>query len=183
MNKTLTLSLEHSKAVYYADLATYGAVVASLAMAMVWYTPLADAWAATGCLVAGLTVWSALEYLVHRFVLHGVAPFKHWHEMHHERPHALICTPTWISLSAYVLFILLPLAWLLPLHLALATAFGIFGGSFAYSLTHHAVHHVRPRSAWLRDRKHWHARHHQKGARAVCFGVTTGVWDFMLGSR
>ena len=42
----------------------------------------------------GLVAWTLLEYVLHRFVLHGMQPFQAWHAEHHRRPQALIGTPT-----------------------------------------------------------------------------------------
>jgi cyclopropane-fatty-acyl-phospholipid synthase len=33
-----------------------------------------------GAALAGLLGWSLIEYGVHRFVLHGLAPFRRWYE-------------------------------------------------------------------------------------------------------
>lgn len=72
------LSLEHSKAAYRADLALHGAAV------------------------AGLAGWTAIEYAMHRFVLHGMPPFRAWHALHHARPSARIGAPTLLSGSLIV---------------------------------------------------------------------------------
>jgi hypothetical protein len=45
----------------------------------------------------GLVAWTLLEYALHRFVLHGLQPFRTWHAEHHRRPRALIGTPTILS--------------------------------------------------------------------------------------
>ncbi|HWH83720.1 MAG TPA: hypothetical protein VNU71_15920, partial [Burkholderiaceae bacterium] len=87
------LTLEHSTLLHRADIALYGAGVVGLAAFLVEagpraYLPIAAFWA-----VVGWVAWSAIEYALHRFVLHGVQPFRRWHEAHHQRPAALIGAP------------------------------------------------------------------------------------------
>ena len=54
--------------------------------------------------LAGAATWTFLEYVLHRFVLHGVAPFSDWHRQHHLRPLALICSPTVLSAALFARF-------------------------------------------------------------------------------
>ena len=57
-----------------------------------------DRWLAiAGFTLTGLVGWSFIEYLLHRFVLHRMQPFKRWHAEHHDRSTALICTSTLLS--------------------------------------------------------------------------------------
>ncbi len=56
--------------------------------------------------------WIAVEYALHRFVLHGLRPFSKWHAEHHRSPAALICTPTWVSALLIAVFVVLPTLWL-----------------------------------------------------------------------
>ena len=87
-------SLEHSKAAYRADFALYAVAVVALASFLLMDGP-RDHWLdLTAITLAGLTAWTAVEYALHRFVLHGVQPFQRWHAEHHDRPRALICAPT-----------------------------------------------------------------------------------------
>src|SRR5207248_9576913 len=61
------------------------------------------------CLIAGLALWTPIEYLVHRHALHRLAP----HYQHHDQPTVLeyIFAPLWLSgLSAILLWSLLALA-------------------------------------------------------------------------
>ena len=56
----------------------------------------------------GMVCWTAIEYLPHRFVLHGIAPFKRWHEEHHQRPTALIRAPAILRGSVILLLVFFP---------------------------------------------------------------------------
>src|ERR1051325_5432955 len=61
------------------------------------------------CLLTGIVLWTPIEYWVHRYVLHHVAP----HYEHHNEPTvvAYIFAPLWLSgTAAIVLFGILGLA-------------------------------------------------------------------------
>jgi len=103
------LSLEHSQTVYWADFAWHGAVALGLAAAVGWSLPAAPDGAGLGMalalVLAGMLLWSLTEYLPHRFVLHGLPPFRQWHALHHRRPQALICGPTLLSSGLITLLV------------------------------------------------------------------------------
>jgi cyclopropane-fatty-acyl-phospholipid synthase len=174
-------SLQQDRWSVRADFAFYGLGTA-LAAAVAWATLPVDhvvqalAWAALGA-----TAWTLAEYALHRFVLHGVQPFKRWHALHHERPLALIATPTALTALGFAVLVVLPAWWLAPHWRAGAFVCGVLAGYLAYTATHHAVHQARGRSAWLRQRRHWHARHHSVDSRA-CYGVSLPLWDHVFGS-
>jgi cyclopropane-fatty-acyl-phospholipid synthase len=174
-------SLEHGKLAYGADFALYGAAVAGVAVFVLaagprehWLNTLA--WG-----IGGLTSWTLVEYFLHRFVLHGVQPFRGWHAAHHDRPTALICSPTVLSAGLIVALVFLPALLLSGLWHACALTLGVLVGYLAYAITHHATHHWRADNAWLRQRKRWHAAHHHE-RRPVCFGVSSGFWDHVFRS-
>lgn len=175
------LSFEHSPTAYYADLAAYGVGVLGLGTALWWGLSVAQVPGVLGLWGLGMVVWTLLEYLIHRFVLHGLDPFRQWHAAHHQRPQALICTPTVISALAFGGLVLWPsLVWLArPWGLALSL--GVLTGAFVYSLAHHAIHHLRSRHPLVRRWQRWHLRHHHS-PQSACFGVTTRGWDRLFGS-
>lgn len=177
------LSLEHSKGAYRADFALYGVWVAALAAFLLLATPRALR-LETGLLaVAGALGWSAIEYVLHRYVLHGLQPFRGWHEQHHRRPTALICAPTILSASLIGTLVFLPALVLGGPWRACALTLGVSAGYLAYAVTHHATHHWRADSAWLKRRKRWHALHHHGMERpGCCYGVTSGLWDRVFGT-
>ena len=175
------LTLEHGKLAYRADFALYAAAVVFLAALLLLAGPGGRRLAIAGLALAGLAGWTAIEYALHRFVLHGLPPFRRWHAEHHHRPKALICAPTIVSAASIATLVTLP-AWLLgDLWYACALTFGVLTGYLAYAITHHATHHWRADNAWLKRRKHWHALHHHAGA-AACYGVTSSFWDRMFGT-
>ena len=132
--------------------------------------------------LGGLAGWTVIEYLLHRFVLHGLQPFSRWHAEHHSRPTALICSPTSLSASLITVLVFLPALALAGLWPACALTFGVLTGYLAYAVTHHATHHWRSEAAWLLRRKRWHALHHRASRPPGHYGVTSGFWDHVFGS-
>ena len=174
-------SIEHSTTAYRADFLLYGSAVPALGAWLALGAPAGMGLEMAAMVGGGVLAWSAVEYLLHRFVLHGLQPFKGWHLEHHQRPAALICAPTLLSASLIVLLVSLPALWLLGEWLGGALALGVLAGYLGYAITHHAVHHWRVQSPWLKRRKYAHARHHHL-QQPCCYGVTSGVWDKVLGT-
>ena len=176
------LALEHSRVAYAADFALYGITVAALSSLLAWRAP-ADSWPALSLLaLVGLLSWTLIEYLLHRFVLHGLQPFKRWHAEHHARPTALICAPTLLSATLFLLLVFLPALGLSNLWAACALMLGVISGYLAYAITHHAVHQWRGNSQWLKQRKLWHALHHARAAQPGRYGVSSNFWDRVWGT-
>jgi sterol desaturase/sphingolipid hydroxylase (fatty acid hydroxylase superfamily) len=70
---------------------------------------------------------------------------------------------------------------LMPVDDALLLASGIAFGYVAYGLSHFMIHHMRFRNGLMRK---WAASHHIHHRHPDCnFGVTTPLWDVVLGTR
>jgi len=135
--------------------------------------------AVSGAFTAGLLLWTLLEYFIHRYAFHRLAP----HYQHHEFPtdHRYIFAPLWFSgISAGVLWALLALAtgsWMVG---ALVEA-GAVTGYLAYEALHIVIHSDRPGGAMLRAlRKHHYYHHFADDTK--CYGVVTPFWDRIFGS-
>jgi cyclopropane-fatty-acyl-phospholipid synthase len=181
------LRLEHSRVAYLADFAAYGLACAAMFTAVAWGAPRGEGWTLAGLVLAGMAAWTFIEYLLHRFVLHGLKPFSTLHAEHHLRPNALICTPTLVSAGLILVLVYLPaLAISADARLSGAATLGVVLGYLAYSIAHHATHHWRGGGTWLLRRKRWHALHHRAyrapGLTPGHFGVTTLLWDRVFGS-
>lgn len=176
-------SLEHSKAAYLTDFVLYGVAVTCLLIFLSLLTPYARLPEVAVFVLAGLFASTGIEYFLHRFILHGLQPFKRWHEVHHARPAALIGTPTILSTTLIIFLVFTPAFLLGDLLRASALTLGLTGGYLFYTITHHAAHHWPARHSWLRKRKIWHARHHHADGNSVCFGVSTSFWDVVFRSN
>ena len=175
-------SLEHSKAAYRLDFAVYGAAVAALAAVLLVAAPREQGWQIVALVLLGLASWTAIEYALHRFVLHGLQPFSRWHAEHHQRPQALICAPTLVSASLIAALIFLPALLMGGVWRGCALTLGVLTGYLAYAITHHATHHWRSDNAWLQRRKRCHALHHHAALEPGGYGVTSAFWDHVFRS-
>lgn len=174
-------AFDHRPRAYIADFAAYGAVVATLAGWLLWRAPSNQALSLGLMVVAGGFAWTAVEYFMHRVLLHRVPPFRFWHARHHEQPLALIGTPTLLTMPLIALLVLVPATLALGQWPGLALTLGFTTGYLAYAVLHHALHHWRLQAPWLRRRKLWHAAHHHLDGSA-CFGVTWTLWDRLCGT-
>jgi sterol desaturase/sphingolipid hydroxylase (fatty acid hydroxylase superfamily) len=175
-------TLEHSKLAYQADFALYGIVVLLLT-GFLLVTGTRGQWPEILVFtLAGIASWTGIEYALHRFVLHGMQPFRRWHLLHHQRPMALICTPTIMSAILFALLVFLPVLLVGGLLRSCALTVGMLIGYLAYTITHHAVHHWRSDNGWLKRRKRWHALHHGNIEHSGCYGVSSSFWDHVFGS-
>jgi len=136
--------------------------------AVLWHAGLEERWRSlAGLALAGLGIWTLTEYAMHRFVLHGLLPFSRWHGEQHLRPAALISAPTLLSASLIASLVFLPALVFAGSAGCCALTFGFLVGYLGFSITHHAVHHWRADTRWLRQRKIWHGSH-DDGDRAGC---------------
>jgi sterol desaturase/sphingolipid hydroxylase (fatty acid hydroxylase superfamily) len=170
-----------SKWSYHADFIVYPVLIVAIGARSLWQTNSAAEAVWLLAAAAGWLAWSALEYIIHRWVLHRTPPFRGLHAQHHLHPSALIGTPTWLSATLFAGL------WVAVAHTASGTAAGglttgLMSGYLVYTLIHDAVHHraARPGS-WLYRAKIRHALHHRLGADCN-FGVSSGVWDTVLGT-
>jgi sterol desaturase/sphingolipid hydroxylase (fatty acid hydroxylase superfamily) len=172
-----------SKVAYFSDYLAYPIVVVALAGAALrrptWR--IAAHWGLA--LVTGIAAWTLLEYVLHRIALHRIAVFARLHEVHHREPQALVGTPTWLSLALLFAGVWVP-AWLLAgFPIASGLTVGVMLGYLWYGVLHHLIHHRRSRAApaIFRRLRHSHMRHHHATATGN-FGVTTALWDRLLGT-
>jgi sterol desaturase/sphingolipid hydroxylase (fatty acid hydroxylase superfamily) len=120
-----------------------------------------------GLSVAGVVMWTLAEYVVHRFVLHDLAPRAH--RLHHANPDEAVLTIFW------------------QIWICFALVYFIAGGAFLagalvayawYLFVHHCAHHGPDRLPLLLL-KH-HRSHHQLATRN--YGVSTTLWDHIFGT-
>lgn len=148
--------------------------------------------AATGAAV-GAAVWTATEYAMHRWVLHGPfgrgrlsrIPIGGLHRAHHADPDH---TAPLARIAGHIAIAAVGLgggslaARAMPRAVALAAGGAWSAGYSTYELVHWNAHHRAPRTAWGRRVRERHFRHHF-GAPSSNLGVTTPVWDRLLGTE
>jgi sterol desaturase/sphingolipid hydroxylase (fatty acid hydroxylase superfamily) len=177
-------TFEHSKTAYRLDFVVLGAACAGLTAALAVAAPPALRSECVTLAVLGLMSWTLVEYGLHRFILHGVRPFSTWHAEHHRRPAARIQSPTLLTVGFIAVAIYLP-AWLtLGPWPACALTLGVTAGDFAYSVTHHVVHHPSLSRRGLGRQRRWHGLHHASAldgtAKPGYYGVTSAFWDHIF---
>lgn len=129
----------------------------------------------------GYAAWTLIEYLMHRFVFHHFPVFTAMHLAHHEAPHELIGTPTFVTLAAFAALIFWPTYEFAGLEQASALSAGMMSGYLAYVTVHYIVHNVGSRGvSWMKPLIKLHAVHHHDIHHN--FGVTTAFWDRAFGT-
>ncbi len=161
--------------------------------------------------VAGAALWTVIEYFGHRFFFHagprietevreivGALPSgepalrhmktfrqRHYfiaHGVHHDFPNdtkRLVLPPS-VSVPLAVAFYFLFRGLLGP-GLGVAMYGGFLAGYVVYDTTHYAVHHFSLHNRWMLYLKKHHFRHHY-GDSTRDFGVTSPLWDMIMGT-
>ena len=57
---------------------------------------------------AGLPAWTLIEYVPHRWMLHGIEPFQRWHLAHHRHAGVTIRVPVLFSVLLVLAVVGLP---------------------------------------------------------------------------
>jgi len=139
--------------------------------------------------LAGLIVWTFIEYFLHRFIFHYM-PKGEWgkrihfliHGIHHDYPKdskRLVMPPS-VSLPLASLFFILfntlmGNAYVLPFFA------GFLIGYLFYDITHYAIHHFNMHNKfWLAIKNH-HSKHHYQNP-GLGYGVSQPTWDYVFGT-
>jgi len=170
--------MRQSRIAYFTDFAVYPVLIVVMILVIADTASPIERALALAFAFMGALFWTLLEYLLHRFVLHGDTSVAELHDQHHAWPRAWIGTPTWVSVTAIALMALLPALFGFPLALTLSLTGGLMAGFLWYGFVHHAIHHGRPRrlSRALAAAARRHFAHHNAGGIGN-FGVTTPLWD------
>ena len=142
-----------------------------------------------GFYIIGLLVWTAAEYILHRFVFHYV-PNSKWglrmhfvfHGVHHDYPNdtkRLVLPP---AVSVPLAFLFYFLFSLFLGHAYLWSFFpGFVTGYLFYDISHYAIHHFNFKSEfWKRLKKHHMLHHYSDSSKG--YGVSSPLWDKILQS-
>jgi sterol desaturase/sphingolipid hydroxylase (fatty acid hydroxylase superfamily) len=151
--------------------------------------------AAAASWLLGVAFWTWMEYMVHRFILHGVFPdgpglkrvlhrlFDHLHVEHHERPWDGNHINGTIKDTAPFLVLPAALGLILPPHTLLAFLAGLVQAYVVEEWVHHSVHFYHFQNPYFRYIKRHHLYHHSRRGSGMGFGLTSGVWDVVHDTR
>jgi sterol desaturase/sphingolipid hydroxylase (fatty acid hydroxylase superfamily) len=179
---SLLSRVAESKVNYWACFV--GDVLAALvffALGLRWYS---GSWISLAALVgAGLFFWSFMEYVLHRWGMHGPTSVPNYvHSLHHVNSTALVSTPAFV-VAGHSTVVCVLLGLILPSGVAPLFVFGAYAGYNYFAIFHHVEHHspglVR-RLPHFRQLARYHAVHH--GTQTVNFGTTGLFWDRVFGT-
>lgn len=138
-----------------------------------------------GAALAGVASWSVAEYGLHRFAMHelrgkGLASREH---LAHHADVTYFAPASKKAISAAATgSVALPVAWALAgRRRAIAYTAGLLVMYYAYEVAHRRTHTHAPRTRYGRWMRRNHLQHHF-GSPMRDFGVTTGLWDRLLGT-
>ncbi len=169
---------------------SYAAVVLILALRT------AHPWVAVIFFLAGIPIWTLVEYIFHRFVLHGRFPegkgfirrFAHerldpLHWEHHERPLDGMHISGELKDLLPLFGIAAPVSFLFPIYTLPVLLAAAVQGYVAEEWTHHCIHFYNFRNPYFRYVKRYHLYHHTRQGMEMGFGITSGFWDSVLNTR
>jgi sterol desaturase/sphingolipid hydroxylase (fatty acid hydroxylase superfamily) len=165
---------------YWAELGVDG-VLCLLLLVLGWRRHADGPLTAVLALGLGLFAFSFIEYFFHRWMFHTRIPlFAQGHDMHHQRPLGYDSLPFFLP-PAVLLALAGVFVLVMPTGFALLLASAITFGYIVYGLSHFIIHHVRFKQPLLRR---WAGAHHVHHYHPESnFGVTTPLWDALLGTK
>lgn len=174
------MRMSATRANYWSELGVDG-VLCVLLLVLGWQRHAGGPLTALLAIGLGLFAFSFIEYFFHRWMFHTRVPlFAQGHDQHHARPLGYDSLPFFLP-PAVLLALAGVFVLLLPTGFALLLASAITFGYIVYGLSHFIIHHVRFRQPLLRR---WAAAHHVHHYHPESnFGVTTPLWDVLLGTR
>lgn len=148
-------------------------------LAAVYGAPAALCWTGPVQAAAGWALAGLLEYTVHRWLFHGLerrrpALYDVMHGAHHRLPDDA-------SRRAVPLTTTAPLAFAAAVVLPPGVLAGVFLGYLWFEAAHALCHRRGPLPRALARLRAHHARHHF-GQPDRAFGVSTRLWDRLLGT-
>jgi sterol desaturase/sphingolipid hydroxylase (fatty acid hydroxylase superfamily) len=165
---------------YWAEVAIDSALCLLL-LVLGWQQHDGGALTALLALGLGLFAFSFIEYFFHRWLFHTRIPlFTQGHDLHHARPLGYDSLPFFLPPVVLLLLAGVFVA-IMPTGFALLLASSITFGYILYGLSHFIIHHVRFKQPLLRR---WAGAHHVHHYHPdTNFGVTSSLWDVLLGTK
>lgn len=153
-------------------------------------------WIAAGSYLGGCFTWTLVEYLFHRYVLHGRFPpgkglirrFLHerldpLHWDHHKRPFDGRHISGELKDILPLFFLAAPASFLFPLYTAPVVLAGVVQSYVAEEWLHYALHFSKSRVPLFRRIKKYHLYHHSPRGVDQGYGITTPLWDRVFRTR
>jgi sterol desaturase/sphingolipid hydroxylase (fatty acid hydroxylase superfamily) len=155
--------------------------------------------AAVAFYLSGLLVWTLVEYLSHRYILHGrfqksqhrwkihkhfahkVLDPLHWE--HHERPFDGLHINGVLKDLLPLFAVAAPLSFIFPAYTAPMLLAGVCQGYVMEEWVHHSVHYYNFRNRFWRHLKKYHLYHHTSRGMERGFGITSAFWDGIFNTR
>lgn len=148
---------------------------------------------------AGWVAWTLIEYLAHRYVLHyrfpdGPGPVQHWlheafdnlHTVHHARPWDGDHINGTIKDTLLYMAFFAAVSWLAPLHTGPVFWAAVMQAYVVEEWVHQSTHYpalYRLEGPYWRYITRHHAYHHSPRGAELAFGLTSGLWDAVFGTR
>jgi hypothetical protein len=156
----------------------------------------AHPWVALIFCLAGIPVWSLVEYAFHRYILHGRFPpgkglirrFLHQrldplHWEHHERPFDGGHISGELKDILPLFFVAAPVSFLFPVYTLPVLLAGVVQGYVSEEWLHYALHFSNSRFPLFRRMKKYHLYHHSPRGIDKGYGITTRFWDAVFDTR
>lgn len=137
--------------------------------------------AAAALVLAGLGAWTLAEYLLHRWMLHGVDPFRAWHVAHHADASAPIRVPVLFSAVLVLGLVGVPALLFGRSSIGAPLSAGMLLGYLLQEAVHQRLHATAPCGRWLAWRRRMHGHHHFRD-QTLGYGTLTDFWDRCFGT-
>jgi Fatty acid hydroxylase superfamily len=151
------------------------------------------AWIAMAFYLAGIPVWTLVEYLFHRYVLHGRFPpgkglirrFLHerldpLHWEHHERPFDGWHISGELKDILPLFAVAAPLSFLFPAHTLPVLLAGVVQSYVGEEWLHYFMHFGKFGNRYFRHLKRYHLYHHSRRGIQMGYGISSGIWDLVF---
>lgn len=188
---------EISRRRLYPITAFYTAYSAIL-LVLAWRT--AHPYRAVLFFLAGVPVWTLVEYLTHRYILHGRFKrskkwYKKWYKSlankyldplhwgHHERPTNGLHVSGELKDLLPLFAVAVPLSFIFPFYTAPMLLAGVSQSYLAEEWVHHCIHYYNFRHPYFRRIKGYHLYHHSSSGMERGYGITSRFWDVIFKSR
>jgi len=145
--------------------------------------------------VPAVPAWTLVEYISHRYMMHRAFPkgpslrsrilhylFDASHADHHARPWDGFYINGHVD-TLIVFSVAAPLSFLAPPY-TLSVSVAMF--FFCYTIEewlHHAMHFWNFNWGYLQYVRRRHLYHHSHHGHGVAYGITSGIWDTVFGTR